>query len=420
MTGWLTPRGRGWLAAVARLVLAGVWAWAGWAKLADPNTFLRAIRAYDATPEWLSKAIAFGLPVLELSLAAWLLVGIATRAAAALSGALLVVFLVGTIQAAARGLRLDCGCFGGGGITTGPTSYTLDILRDVGLLLLAGYLVWWPLSVMSVDAWMSRKDTVAPLSAKRMRIPDAQRKYASAVAARRRQRRIRSLYVNSGMALVVILVVLIAIGVQSKRAQVQGTLTATNASTTTGITVGKSSAPAKVVTYEDFQCPVCNNLEQTVGPQLTQLISQGKAQVQYHPVAFLDASSNGNRYSSRAANAAICASDISPDAFAKYHAYLYGKDSHGANIQPAEGSGGRTNQQLIDYLKAAIPTVTATQQSNFASCVTTEEYKALVAKLTDNASKQNINAVPTVLVNGKKLANPLTELIPAINAAQKG
>ena len=46
----------------------------------------------------------------------------------------MLVFLIGIVQAAIRGLKLECGCFGGGGATQGSTTYTLDILRDVGLL----------------------------------------------------------------------------------------------------------------------------------------------------------------------------------------------------------------------------------------------------------------------------------------------
>ena len=80
-----------------------------------PRTFVQAVRAYDATPEWLSKAIGYGMPVLELCLGVLLIVGIMVRIAAAVSALLLLVFLIGIIQAAARGIQLECGCFGGGG-----------------------------------------------------------------------------------------------------------------------------------------------------------------------------------------------------------------------------------------------------------------------------------------------------------------
>src|SRR6476620_4145283 len=48
---------RPWVSTVFRLVLGGVFLWAGWEQLADRRGFVQAVRAYDVTPEWLSKAI---------------------------------------------------------------------------------------------------------------------------------------------------------------------------------------------------------------------------------------------------------------------------------------------------------------------------------------------------------------------------
>ena len=49
------------------------------------------------------------------------------------------------IQAWARGLSIDCGCFGGGGaVDGGQTAYGRELLRDTGFLLLAGWLVVRP------------------------------------------------------------------------------------------------------------------------------------------------------------------------------------------------------------------------------------------------------------------------------------
>ncbi len=97
-------KARPWLGMVIRLVLGAVWIWASWAKLKDPRQFLLAVRAYDATPEWLSKAIAYGLPVLEMCLGVLLIVGIVVRLAASASAFLFVVFLIGIVQAWVRGI----------------------------------------------------------------------------------------------------------------------------------------------------------------------------------------------------------------------------------------------------------------------------------------------------------------------------
>ncbi|HKA94083.1 MAG TPA: MauE/DoxX family redox-associated membrane protein [Acidimicrobiia bacterium] len=130
-----------WCSTAGRLVLAGVWAWAGVAKLGDPDASVRAVRAYDILPETFVKPFAWGLPFVELALAVLLLLGIATRPAAWASAALLLVFIGATVSVWARGLQIDCGCFGGGGQSSADaTSYLRDIGRD-GLLLCVALLV---------------------------------------------------------------------------------------------------------------------------------------------------------------------------------------------------------------------------------------------------------------------------------------
>jgi uncharacterized membrane protein YphA (DoxX/SURF4 family) len=70
-----------------------------------------------------------------------LVLGIATRPAAWASVVLLLVFIGATASVWARGLQIDCGCFGGGGQSSADaTSYLRDIGRD-GLLLCVALLV---------------------------------------------------------------------------------------------------------------------------------------------------------------------------------------------------------------------------------------------------------------------------------------
>jgi protein-disulfide isomerase len=406
-------------ATLVRLLLGVVWIWAGWDKLQDPRGFLRAVRAYDATPEWLSKAIAYGLPTLEVSIGVLLIVGLAVRAAALVSAVLFVVFLVGIIQASARGIKLECGCFGGGGATD-KTSYTLDILRDVGLLACAVFLILWPLSHLAIESILVDHSDVAPPSAKRVRRdPNAIRKYEAVRAARRREQASKDRFITGVVTVVIILIAVIGIAVQSGRAKIQGTLTATNANATNGVTVGQASAPITLDVYEDFQCPICQEFESSTGADLTKLVSTGAIKINYHMMAFLDSQSSGNRYSSRAANAAICASDVSTAAFAVFHTYLYGNDSSGQKIQPAEGSDGRTDAQLEAYFKAAFPAETSDQATTFQSCVEGETYKALVEAITDNSSKKGVTGTPTVFVDGKKVDTVNTaNVLAAIKAEQ--
>jgi protein-disulfide isomerase len=417
---------RPWIGTVIRLGLAAVWFFAGLAKVREPAAFVRAVRAYDVTPEWLSQAIGYGLPILEICLAVLLVLGLATRAVAIVSATLLTVFIIGVAQAGIRGIKLECGCFGGGGSST-KTTYLLDIARDSGLLLLSIYLIIFPITMFSLDRLVTRgEEHVAAPSAKRMRRdPRAVQRYQAVRAARHKEVVSQERYITLTVAVVVLLTCIIGISVQKTRAKVQGSLTATNASVKSGVTVGKSTAPVVLDVYEDFQCPICLELEQAAGTDIANLIKNGTVRVNYHMLSFLDSSSNGNRYSSRAANAAICASDVSPEAFQAFHTVLYGKDSKGNNIQPAEGGNGRTDAELEAYFKKAVPKATADQITAFQTCLSSEEHAALVSAITDQASKNGVSGTPTVHINGKKWTMPSNDadvassLVSAINAAQK-
>ncbi len=136
----------------ARVILASVWLISGGLKASDPRTTLVAVRGYQLFSEPVAGVIAAVLPYLEIALGVLLLAGLATRLAAALSAVLLVAFIAGVVSAAARGLSIDCGCFGGGGdVAAGQTAYLQEVLRDLGLLVLAGYLSVRPDTPVSVD-----------------------------------------------------------------------------------------------------------------------------------------------------------------------------------------------------------------------------------------------------------------------------
>jgi uncharacterized membrane protein YphA (DoxX/SURF4 family) len=136
----------------ARVVLGLVLLVAGALKIADPQSSVAAVRAYRLLPEDGARLVGWGLPFLELALGLLLLTGLATRAVALATAGLLLVLLAGVVSAAARGLSIDCGCFGGGGpVPPGQTAYGAEIARDLGLLALAGWLVAQPRSYLSLE-----------------------------------------------------------------------------------------------------------------------------------------------------------------------------------------------------------------------------------------------------------------------------
>jgi uncharacterized membrane protein YphA (DoxX/SURF4 family) len=138
--------------ALARFGLAAVWLVSGLLKAVDPDQTYIAVRAYDALPDAGVEVVAALLPWIELALGILLLAGVGTRLVAALSGGLLVVFIAGVAQAWARGLSIDCGCFGGGGaVDPGETTYVQELMRDAGFLLMAGWLIVRPRTALALE-----------------------------------------------------------------------------------------------------------------------------------------------------------------------------------------------------------------------------------------------------------------------------
>jgi len=142
----------GWIGLAARLVVGGVWLVAGALKLPDPAASVRAVRAYQLLPEPIVPTVGYALPVLEVLVGICLLVGVLVRVNGALSAILFVAFIIGIASAWARGLQIDCGCFGGGGYdANAQEKYPLELARDFGLLFASVWLVRRPRSPFALD-----------------------------------------------------------------------------------------------------------------------------------------------------------------------------------------------------------------------------------------------------------------------------
>lgn len=95
-----------------RLIIGGLFIYAGVIKIADPLGFARDIQNYRILPPAVCLFIALVLPWFEALSGAFLIVGIFKQTSAWLLSFLLAGFIVLVIITMARGLDVDCGCFG--------------------------------------------------------------------------------------------------------------------------------------------------------------------------------------------------------------------------------------------------------------------------------------------------------------------
>jgi len=115
-----------------RLVLGGLFVYAGVVKVLDPLDFAQNIRNYRLVGQGLSFIAAVILPWLEILAGFLLVAGIWTRASSLLISGLLVFFILLTLVTIVRGLDVDCGCFG----ALSRKSGFGVILEDLGMLYL--------------------------------------------------------------------------------------------------------------------------------------------------------------------------------------------------------------------------------------------------------------------------------------------
>jgi len=149
----------------------------------------------------------------------------------------------------------------------------------------------------------------------------------------------------------------------------------------------EAGKPVKVVLYIDFICPACKNFEAQYKAPLAQLRNEGKVTVEYRPLGFLDSRSTTN-YSSRAANAAACVVNESPEKYEEFVDALFAK-------QPAEGGAGLSDSELKKMAAdlGAQPIDT---------CVDEKTFRPYVKHTTLEAQAIGVTGTPTVFVDGKQ------------------
>lgn len=163
------------------------------------------------------------------------------------------------------------------------------------------------------------------------------------------------------------------------------------------------SGPKTVDLYFDPLCPYCNEFEKANGATLAAKVANDSITLRLHPLTFLDRSSNGTAYSSRASAALTCVAQTTPDATVDYLALLY-------KNQPEEGSDGLSDKKLIALASGLnVPDI--------ADCLATGANQAWAQANTqraltgpiEGADIPAIKGTPTVLVNGTSFTGSITD-----------
>lgn len=225
------------------------------------------------------------------------------------------------------------------------------------------------------------------------------------LAAAERADRNRKILIQVGVAVVLVgLIAAIGIGIAVKNAKKNdlGTtpsIAATASQLTNGATatitdngavrIGKPDAKVTVRVVADLQCPACKGFEAANAQAIKDAVDNGTAIVEYNIISFLDKAST-TKYSSRAANAAYCVAEADPSKYLGWLATMYEQ-------QPAEGSAGLTDDQLIDIAKSVgLP-------DSVGQCIKDNSYSTYIEAKTKDVLTGGVQSTPTVFVNGKQV-----------------
>ncbi|CAH0195837.1 Serine/threonine-protein kinase PknE [Microbacterium oxydans] len=158
--------------------------------------------------------------------------------------------------------------------------------------------------------------------------------------------------------------------------------------------------------YVDYLSPDAGEFERANARQLTNWISEGAVTVSYHPVALLTASSNGTKYSLRAAAAAACVATHSPEKF-----YAFNHDL--LDDQPKVGSDGLSDVQLADVAGA----VGVDNGKAVRSCIENSDYVTWAKDATTRAldgplagsDDLVLTSAPMIVANGEAYVGALDD-----------
>lgn len=216
----------------------------------------------------------------------------------------------------------------------------------------------------------------------------------------REKRRRRTIIISVSAVVALVVVGLVGWAIAASQTSSSYAVPKNVSSDGTGLLVANNDGKPNVELFADYLCPNCKNFEQEAGPTLAQYVQDKQISYVYHPIAILDYQSSTN-YSTRAASAAACASDLGK--FTEFSQALFGQ-------QPPEGGAGLTDERIIQ-----IGTSAGLADPAFAKCVNEGKYKGWVAHITEESARRGVTGTPTVMVNGKKVESTREAVAAAVN-----
>ncbi len=135
---------RFWTVLACRWLLGAVFVYSGVVKWQNPTAFADSVATFQMLPPVAVSLIAICLPSLELVAGLLLVGGFRVRPAALTVLAMLCGFILVIVQGLARGLEMNCGCFGetGSVLSSGWMVLGRDVLLLMSACVLLGALQW--------------------------------------------------------------------------------------------------------------------------------------------------------------------------------------------------------------------------------------------------------------------------------------
>lgn len=151
----------------------------------------------------------------------------------------------------------------------------------------------------------------------------------------------------------------------------------------TAVRLGAADARVTISLFEDFSCPHCKSYEAAVGETLHELVAEGDAVVEYHPINVV------SEYGIRAGSAAACVAVHEPSRWPTAHSSLFAV--HDASTD------AWNNEQFATFLNGQ-----GIGGGELTECIESGRYGNWITQNTRDARDAGIASTPTLLINGER------------------